>query len=67
MLIGEDKICEIVSENKSLNWNNMYTCGCYFNEAIQSFDDFCRRCLCHGLKAVSYLLYNLFLEKTKYN
>ena len=45
----------------------MYTCGCYFNEAIQSFDDFCRRCLCHGLKAVSYLLYNLFLEKTKYN
>ena len=35
MLIGENKICEIISANKSLNWNNMYTCGCYFNEAIQ--------------------------------
>ena len=35
MLIGENKICEIVSANKSLNWNNIYTCGCYFNEAIQ--------------------------------
>ena len=30
-----DEICEIVSGNKSLNWNNMYTCGCYFNEATQ--------------------------------
>ena len=35
MLIGENKICEIVSANKSLNWNNTYTCGCYFNVAIQ--------------------------------
>ena len=35
------------------------------SDAETCFDDFCRRCLCHALKAVSYLLYNLFLEKTK--
>ena len=35
MLIGENKNCEIVSANKSLNWNNMYTCDCYFNEVIE--------------------------------
>ena len=35
MLIGKNKICETVSANKSLNWNNMHTCGCCFNEAIQ--------------------------------
>ena len=27
------------------------------------FDDFYRQCLCYALKAVSYLLYNLFLEE----
>ena len=24
-----------VSVKKSLNWDNIYNCGCYFNEAIQ--------------------------------
>ena len=27
------------------------------------FDDFCRQCLWYALKAVSYLLYNLFWEE----
>ena len=31
------------------------------DEAV--FDDFCRQCLCYALRAVSYLLYNLFLEE----
>ena len=29
------KICKLVSAKKSLNWVNIYTCGCYFNEAVQ--------------------------------
>ena len=35
MLIERNKICESVSVKKSLNWVNIYTFGCYFNEAIQ--------------------------------
>ena len=35
MLIERNKICELVSVKKSLNWVNIYTCGCYFNEAVQ--------------------------------
>ena len=35
MIIAENKICEIFSVKKSLNWDNIYTCGCYFNETIQ--------------------------------
>ena len=35
LIIKKNKICEIVSESKSLNWDNMCTCGCYFNEAFQ--------------------------------
>ena len=46
-----------------------YHCSCFFEENDYdetAFDDFCRQCLCYALKAVSYLLYNLFLEE-KYN
>ena len=35
MPIERNKICELVSVKKSLNWVNIYTCGCYFNEAVQ--------------------------------
>ena len=35
MLIKITKICELVYVKKSFNWVNIYTCGCYFNEAIQ--------------------------------
>ena len=44
-----------------------YLCLRFFEENDYNdtvFDDFCR--LCYVLKAVSYLLYNLFLEE-KYN
>ena len=34
LLIERNKICELVSVKKS-NWVNIYTCGCYFNEAVQ--------------------------------
>ena len=30
-----NKICELVSVKKSLDWVNIYTCGCYFNEVVQ--------------------------------
>ena len=43
-----------------------YHCSCFFEENDYdetAFDDFCRQCLCYALKAVSYLLYNLFLEE----
>ena len=35
MSIERHKICKLVSVKKSLNWVNIYTCGCYFNEAVQ--------------------------------
>ena len=43
-----------------------YLCSPIFEENDYDetvFDDFCRQCLCHALKAVSYLLYNSFLEE----
>ena len=35
MLIERNKICELVSIKKPLNWVNINTFGCYFNEAVQ--------------------------------
>ena len=35
MLIERNKICKLVSVKKSLNWVNIYTCGCCFNETVQ--------------------------------
>ena len=35
MTIERNKVCELVSVKRSLNWVNIYTCGCYFNEAVQ--------------------------------
>ena len=43
-----------------------YLCSHFFEENDYDgsvFDDFCRQCLCYVLIAVSYLLYNLFLEE----
>ena len=43
-----------------------YLCSRFFEENDYDdtvFNDFCRQCLCYALKAVSYLLYNLFLEE----
>ena len=35
MPIERNKICKLVSVKKSHDWVNIYTCGCYFNEAVQ--------------------------------
>ena len=35
MSIEKNKICDLVSVKKSLNWVKIYTCGCCFNEVIQ--------------------------------
>ena len=35
MPIERHKICKLVSVKKSLNWVNIYTCRCYFNEAVK--------------------------------
>ena len=41
-------------------WENNF----YGNADTECLTDyFCRQCLCYALKAVSYLLYNLFLEE----
>ena len=51
MEMGSDLLCSrFFEENEDHN-----------DEAI--FDDFCRMCLTHVLKAVSCLLYVLFLEE----
>ena len=72
---------KLFSARKNEQWqNNFYgnadrdslmelNCPCsrFFEESKDEtcFDDFCRRCLYHALRAVSYLLCNLFLENTK--
>ena len=35
MPIERNKTCKLVSVKKPLNWVNIYTYGCYFNEAVQ--------------------------------
>ena len=35
MLLERNKISELVFVKKSLNWVNTYSCGCYFNKAVQ--------------------------------
>ena len=35
MPIERNKIYKLVSVKKSLDWVKIYTCGCYFNEAVQ--------------------------------
>ena len=35
MLTERHRVCKLVSVKKSLNWVNIYTCGCYFNETVQ--------------------------------
>ena len=35
MSIERHKIYKLVTVKKSFNWVNIYTCGCYFNEAVQ--------------------------------
>ena len=35
MPIERNKICKLVSLKKYLDWVKIYTCGCYFNEAVQ--------------------------------
>ena len=43
-----------------------YLCSSFFEERDYDetvFDNFCRQFSCYALKAVSYLLYYLFLEE----
>ena len=35
MLIERNKICKLVSVKKSLNWVNIYTCGCCFEVKLE--------------------------------
>ena len=59
MPIERNKICKLVSVKKSHDWVNIYTCGCYFNEAVQI-----KWKKLNWNKISSFIFNNLIEEKT---